>query len=148
MKTIDEIRHENLLLLIGKFGTVQALANAVGKSHAQISQLKTRAVHSATGKPRTIGDDLARTFEQRCDLPLGWFDNPHTSIDAEGPDHHQQQSTPAPLDLPQRSAHPDPHIRKAIAILEGLDREGRIEALGAIKVVAASHHRTASRSAG
>ena len=77
MKTIDVIRHENLLQLIGEAGSVQAVATRAGKSNAQISQLKTRSVHSGTGKPRSVGDLLARELEKAFNKPTGWMDAPH-----------------------------------------------------------------------
>ena len=54
MKTCSEIRHANLLALIDKAGSIQAVAEKLGKDHAQISQLKTQAKHSKTGKPRYV----------------------------------------------------------------------------------------------
>ena len=76
MSTIRDIRHANLLLLIEQAGSTQALADQLEKSHSQISQLRNQSVHSGTGKPRTVGDDLAREIEQKLRLPKGWMDNP------------------------------------------------------------------------
>ena len=75
MKTIDLIRHENLLQLISEAGSVQAVASKAGKSNAQISQLKTRSTHSGTGKPRSVGDMLARELEKAFNKPprAGFF---------------------------------------------------------------------------
>ena len=65
MKTIADIRHENLLKLIDECGSVTKFAAATGKSYAQISQLKNRSLNSTgKGKPRSVGDDLAREFEK------------------------------------------------------------------------------------
>lgn len=77
MKTSSEIRHANLLTLIEEAGSIQAVAEKLGKDHAQISQLKTQAKHSKTGKPRLIGDDIARLIEERFELEIGWMDNLH-----------------------------------------------------------------------
>lgn len=75
MATIDEIRHARLLELLAERGdNVQQLASELGKSHSQISQLKNRSKHSTTGKPRGIGDDLAREIEERLRKPHGWMD--------------------------------------------------------------------------
>lgn len=79
MSTIDETRHANFLLLSARYPTLQAFANAVGRSHSQMSQIKTRARHSTTGLPRSIGDDLARDIETRLGLSVGWMDVPHAS---------------------------------------------------------------------
>ena len=82
MKTCSEIRHENLLKVIEEAGSLQVVADRLDKSHAQISQLKTQAKHSGTGKPRVIGDDMARLIEEKFELEVGWMDNTHgTSVD-------------------------------------------------------------------
>lgn len=77
MKTIADIRHENLLKLIDECGSVTKFAAATGKSYAQISQLKNRSLNSTgKGKPRSVGDDLAREFEKIAGKPIGWMDTP------------------------------------------------------------------------
>ena len=101
MKTSSEIRHANLLALIEKAGSIQAVAEKLGKDHAQISQLKTQAKHSKTGKPRLIGDDIARLIEEQFKLEIGWMDNPHDEAHNAMP---SPQDTSAahewPFDLP------------------------------------------------
>lgn len=77
MKTCKEIRHENLLFLINRFDTIQALADKLGKSHAQVSQLKNKSTNSATGKVRGIGDEQAREIELKLGLEVGWLDHQH-----------------------------------------------------------------------
>jgi hypothetical protein len=77
MPTITAIRHSNLLLLIKEFGTIQALADKIGKSHSQLSQLRNQVVHSTTGKQRVVGDKLAREIEQKLGRPEGWMDQLH-----------------------------------------------------------------------
>lgn len=94
MKTCSEIRHANLLALIDKAGSIQAVAEKLGKDHAQISQLKTQAKHSKTGKPRLIGDDIARLIEEQFKLEIGWMDNPH------------EDSAPPPKSTPQEAPEP------------------------------------------
>lgn len=86
MKTVEEIRHARLLQLIDEHGTIQALANALGKSHSQISQLRNQVVHSTTRKPRAIGDGLAREIEEKLGKPRGWMDTMDAaeSIEAQG----------------------------------------------------------------
>ncbi|MGE8366011.1 MAG: hypothetical protein ACN6OP_04480 [Pseudomonadales bacterium] len=147
MKTIDEIRHENLLRLIARMGSIQALATRVGKSHSQISQLKTRAAHSSGGKKRSIGDALARDIESQCELPVGWFDADHSREIAESVEP-ATASAHLPRLTKQSAPHPDSHIRTAIELLESLDRDGRAEAVGAIRVIVAAHHKSSTRSAG
>lgn len=77
MKTSKELRHENLMRLIQTFGSIQAIADRLGKSHAQISQLKTKAKDSKTGNIRGMGDDQAREIEEKLGLARGWMDNEH-----------------------------------------------------------------------
>lgn len=78
MKTCKEIRHQNLLTLIEKSGTIQAFADKLGKSHAQISQIKNKSANSSTGKVRGIGDEQAREIEKKLDLEIGWMDHDHS----------------------------------------------------------------------
>lgn len=77
MKTCKEIRHENLMLLISRYKTIQALADRLGKSHAQVSQLKNKSTNSSTGKTRGIGDEQAREIEEKLGLERGWMDHEH-----------------------------------------------------------------------
>lgn len=79
VSTIDEIRHRNLLDLIERHQPpkIQNFANAIGRSHSQVSQIKTRARHSSGKGPRKIGDDLARDIERRLGLDEGWMDRQH-----------------------------------------------------------------------
>lgn len=74
VSTVQETRHANLLALIEQHGSIQQLAARVGRSHSQISQLKNRVRHSKSGRPREVGDDLARAFEAALGLPRGWMD--------------------------------------------------------------------------
>lgn len=74
MRTIDEIRHDRLLELIHEAGSIQALADRLGKSHSQISQLKTRARRNEAGDRKTVGTALAREIEEKLGKPPGWMD--------------------------------------------------------------------------
>ncbi len=78
MRTIDEIRRTNLELAIQQFGgRAVALANAAGLSAAYISQIRTKAPDSKSGKPKTLGDDAARKIEAAMEAPAGWMDADH-----------------------------------------------------------------------
>lgn len=70
-------RDGNFRQLIERFPTLQALADALERSHSQISQLRNRSVHSVSGKQRVMGDDFARHIEAQLGLPTGWMDTPH-----------------------------------------------------------------------
>lgn len=80
MATNDEIRRENLLLLIEESGTIGNLADKLERSASQISQWKNASKHSATGKARGMNDDSARYIEERCGKPRGWLDQRHQNI--------------------------------------------------------------------
>ncbi|RIJ84982.1 hypothetical protein RSP822_18095 [Ralstonia solanacearum] len=79
MKTIDEIRLDNLLLAIGRAGTATALAEKSGLSAAYISQIKNRQPDSKTGKPKNMGDEAARKVEAGIGEKRGWMDVDHST---------------------------------------------------------------------
>jgi DNA-binding transcriptional regulator YdaS (Cro superfamily) len=75
--TIDQIYRDNLRLLVKEAGTQDALAAAIGKSPAQISQWINASKDSKTGKPRTLARATAREIERKRGKPEGWMDQPH-----------------------------------------------------------------------
>ncbi|MYM25756.1 S24 family peptidase [Duganella sp. FT135W] len=81
MKTNDEIRRQNLLGAIERYRTAAKLAEAVGTSAAYLSQIKNQTPESKTGKPKTMGDDLARRIEQALGEAHGWMDAEHEQLD-------------------------------------------------------------------
>lgn len=82
MKTIDEIRRENLLLAIERLRTMAALAERAGVSSAYLSQIKNRTPESKTGKPKAMGADVARKIEKALREPEGWMDTEHADNSA------------------------------------------------------------------
>jgi hypothetical protein len=83
MKTISEIRRENLLLLIGEHESIAKLNIKVGltRTDATLSQIKNRSADSKTGVAKAMGDSVARRIENALSLEVGWMDNqqvPHT----------------------------------------------------------------------
>lgn len=80
MKTIDEIRRENLLTAIELAGGAAKLAGAANVSAAYLSQIKNRAPESATGKPKAMGDEVARRIEVAINRPTGWMDRAHDEV--------------------------------------------------------------------
>ena len=71
MKTVTDIRHENLTYLLNNdVSSIQEMSEKVGKSHSYVSQLKIKA--------KNIGDKIAREFEVAFDKPHGWMDADHT----------------------------------------------------------------------
>lgn len=59
-------------------GSLAQLNEAIGldRTDATLSQIRTKAPHSKTGKPRVMGDDLARKIEEKLSLDHGWMDTP------------------------------------------------------------------------
>lgn len=77
MKTSGEIRRENLLIATERMGTASRLAEAAGVSAAYLSQVKNQHPESKTGKPKAMGDDVARRIEAALGEPEGWMDTRH-----------------------------------------------------------------------
>lgn len=64
MQTIGDIRRANLELLVAEYGTLDALAEAVGTSPIYLSQIRNKYPDAETGRPRQMGGQLARRPEQ------------------------------------------------------------------------------------
>lgn len=80
MKTIEDIRHENLLAVVADLGSNKALADLIQKDPAQVSQWINKSPNSKTGKPRNVSSETARLIELATGKPTGWMDAPHQSI--------------------------------------------------------------------
>lgn len=80
MKTIAEIRRDNLMILIGEQGSMAALNEKIGlvRTDATLSQIKNQSQDSKTGVPKAMGDAFARRIENQLGLESGWMDNIHT----------------------------------------------------------------------
>lgn len=74
----EEIRLNNLKLLIKEAGTIVSLADKCDTSPAYISQIINN-VASSTGKPRGVGNNLAKKLEDGTNKKRGWIDVDHTS---------------------------------------------------------------------
>ncbi len=112
MKTIAEIRLDNLRLLISDFGTQDRVAELAGTSPVYLSQILNGAADSKTGKVRQIGDPLARKLEEGCGKETGWMDNIHL------PPSYLTQKKAAALALMENM---DPHqLEQAYKILHTL----------------------------
>lgn len=87
MQTISETRLIRLQMLVKKHGNSLAdLNEAIGlaRTDATLSQIRTKAPHSKSGKPRVMGDELARKIEENLSLGLGWMDTPPTYAELHG----------------------------------------------------------------
>lgn len=80
MKSVSEIRLENLEQLVKEAGTAEALAERSGVSAVYISQIRSRAIDAKTGKPRNLGSVAARKIEHGMGKPAGWMDRDHAEM--------------------------------------------------------------------
>lgn len=83
MKTIDEIRRENLKALTKDTGGVKASAEKCDMTESQYSNLMHGAKDSKTGKPRGFNNTTARKIECAFGKERGWLDNVHNDEDLE-----------------------------------------------------------------
>lgn len=81
MKSIDDIRRENMRALERQFGSLRGLADVLDRSESQVSQWKNGAVNSGTGKPRGMRTETARFIEEKAKMPPGWLDREHSSTE-------------------------------------------------------------------
>lgn len=127
MKTIAEIRLENLSLLIDEQGTQDKVSDLSGVSPVYLSQLKNETRDIKTGRPRQMGDRTARKLETGCAKPIGWMDKEHaaattafayTTAAEHKPEQHKANEVVA---LPARTQTYDIWTLAAIELLQSLD---------------------------
>lgn len=82
MKTIEQIRRDNLVLLAAEFGGATEAAKKIGVSDSQYSQWLNASINSGTGKPRGMRTASCRKIEDACRKPTGWMDVAHGPFDA------------------------------------------------------------------
>ena len=80
MKTVHQIRRENLDLLASELGSMDRVAALVETSAVYLSQLKKQSIDQKTGRPRQMGDKLARRLEKGCKKEEGWMDVDHARL--------------------------------------------------------------------
>jgi len=121
MKTVEESRVARLRMLIAEVGSTAALNRLAERNErdSTLSQILNGALGSKTGKPKTMGPDLARTLEIATRKPRGWMDT--------DPDL-QRGSWPFPSLLIERfEALPDRWKGRAeerlLAVIEDWERE-------------------------
>ena len=104
MKTISEIRLENLDVLIKEFGSQDKVAERGGTSSVYLSQVKNKTPDVKTGKRRQMGDDIARKLEDGCGKERGWMDNTHSEPEPDPVPYkypsHRTQEEPAAINDP------------------------------------------------
>lgn len=77
MRTVEEVRHARLIELLAEFPSTQALADKLGKSHAQVSQWKNQSTRRKDGVEigkSNIDSKSARAIEELTGKPRGWMD--------------------------------------------------------------------------
>ena len=72
----EEVRLQNLELLVGEAGSAVKLARRAKTSASYLSQIR-RGLPTAMGNTRGIGDQLAQKLEVAMRKPHGWMDEPH-----------------------------------------------------------------------
>ncbi len=77
-RKINQIRLNNLELLISEAGSAAKLARTAGTNSSYLSQVRNQ-LPTKKGTPRAIGDDLAIKLEDAMNKPQGWMDNSHDS---------------------------------------------------------------------
>lgn len=84
MKTIAEIRRENLQELIDQVGSIADLNERMGwdRTDPRLTRIRNANVRGDRGKPFQMGDALAREIERRNGLEEGWMDNIHHRVPA------------------------------------------------------------------
>jgi hypothetical protein len=94
MRTIEEIRQLRLQQLLAQpeYPTNKALAQALRRSSAQVSQWKTRAAKTDGGQCN-IDSESARHIERCTNKVKGWMDNDPAY------DNHQQSTLAPPTSM-------------------------------------------------
>lgn len=101
MKTVEENRRDWLEALIAERGSIAELNIQLerDRTDATLSQIKNQSPHHKTGKPRTMGSDVARDIEVKLGLERGSLDYPIVRRTTHGADHQtllvQEPAAPA-----------------------------------------------------
>lgn len=81
MRSVADIRKENLIVLRERFNTLAELNKALGRGtkDSTFSQVINGIKDTRTGKPKNLGDRLAREIEAKLSLGYGWMDVDHAN---------------------------------------------------------------------
>jgi hypothetical protein len=83
-KTVFEHRRDNLLQLIERYETQEALQRVTGIAASVLSRMKSWTPTGTNPNHKRIGEKLARQFEETLKLPAYWMDAPHTTEELKG----------------------------------------------------------------
>jgi hypothetical protein len=75
MNSVADIRVANLERLVEELGTLEAVAAAAKTSSVYLSAIRHRKPDPKNGRPRSMGDVVARKIEEGCKKPHGWMDH-------------------------------------------------------------------------
>jgi hypothetical protein len=110
MKTVDEIRLDNLKRLKKEFKTYAYIAEISNTAPAYLSQVLSKKT------PRNMGEEVARKIETGCKKPYGWMDHDHGFIEEEAPEYANHSEIE-----PEEQIQPITHaISRSIEILTSL----------------------------
>ena len=98
----EQIRLQNLELLIAEAGSAAKLARIAGTNSSYLSQVRNQ-MPTKKGTPRGVGDDLAEKLERGMGKPHGWMDESHESGKAQPVTSNEMNAYDGP-DI--RSLHP------------------------------------------
>jgi hypothetical protein len=117
VQTIAETRRQRLQMLRDRHKSLADLNERIGlaRTDATLSQIKNQSPHHNTGKPRVMGEDLARKIEEAMQLPSGWMDTPPSYAELHG--------------------QPDP-VSMALDLLTAMEPEAQYQALRLLDALA------------
>lgn len=81
MRSVNDVRKENLIVLRERFKTLANLNLAIGKkkTDSTLSQIINGAKDTRSGNIKNLGDRLAREMETKLSLGYGWMDADHSN---------------------------------------------------------------------
>jgi len=78
MKTAEENRQENLILIAKELGSMAEVSRKTGIAESQLGQWAKAHKDSKTGKPRKMTSESARAIEQALGKERAWMDQDHS----------------------------------------------------------------------
>lgn len=81
MRSVNDVRKENLIFLRERYKTLANLNEAIGKkkTDSTLSQIINGAKDTRSGNIKNLGDRLARDIEAKLSLGYGWMDADHAN---------------------------------------------------------------------
>ena len=104
---VSEIRRKNLLFLVEQYSSIASLNQVLGRARNDstfsqiINRVKINGAKGEGGGKRAMGTALARTIEEKLNLPRGWMDEIHEEILPEQFEAIREVNTVSFSDLPK-----------------------------------------------